>query len=422
MLQVNSAFNKMKIYLVGGAVRDKLLKQPSPDKDWVVVGASTEQMLQAGYQPVGKDFPVFIHPQTKEEYALARQERKTGRGYTGFEFCTSPSISLEEDLLRRDLTINAMAIDEEGKLIDPYKGLQDLEQRKLRHVSNAFQEDPVRILRVARFAARYHHLGFTIAEETLTLMNSMVLNGEVDHLVPERVWKELVRALAEPSPHVFIESLRACDALKRLMPELDALFGVPQPEQHHPEIDTGIHSLMSLQCATKLSDCTEVRFAALIHDLGKGTTPKDQLPRHIDHEARGVPLIKTLCQRLGAPNQHRDLALLAGEFHTHCHRALELKPATLLKTLKRLDAVRRPERFEQFCLCCKADARGRTGFENHNYPQAEYLRSALQLLQKVDTRIFIRQGLEGAAFGEALHKHRLELLTDLKNRYAKTNE
>ncbi|SMF01656.1 tRNA nucleotidyltransferase (CCA-adding enzyme) [Alteromonadaceae bacterium Bs31] len=409
---------KMEIFLVGGAVRDKLLNQACPDRDWVVVGARPEQMLEAGYQPVGKDFPVFLHPETKEEYALARQERKSGRGYTGFEFCTDPDITLEQDLLRRDLTINAIAMDEQGGLIDPYQGLQDLEQRKLRHVSDAFKEDPVRILRVARFAARYHRLDFTIADETMQLMREMVANGEVDHLVAERVWKEFVRALAEPSPQVFIKALRDCGALARLMPELDALFGVPQPTKHHPEIDTGVHSLMSLIRASELSESTDVRFASLVHDLGKGLTPQNELPRHIGHEKSGVPLIKALCQRLGVPNQHKELALMVGEFHTHSHRALELTPKKLLHTLQRLDAFRRPERFAQFCVCCQADAQGRTGFETREYPQAKYLATALKLLQDVDSAMFIQQGLQGAAFGQALQKHRLNLLGKLKQEYS----
>lgn len=404
----------MKIYRVGGAVRDKLLGYPSSENDWVVTGSTPDQMLALGYTPVGKDFPVFLHPQTREEYALARTERKTGHGYGGFTFYCDPATSLEEDLRRRDLTINAMAETPEGELVDPYGGQQDLQDRLLRHVDPAFAEDPLRILRVARFAARYHHLGFTVADETLALMQQMVDSGEVDHLVKERIWKETERALGERSPWIYVELLRTCGALKKLMPEVDALFGVPQTATHHPEIDTGIHTLLSLQQASLLSEQTLIRFAVLCHDLGKGTTPKAEWPRHIAHETRSLPLVRQLCDRLAAPRDYRELALLVAEFHTHAHRALELKPATLLKVLKKLDAFRRPQRWEAFIVCCEADARGRTGFEDRAYPQADYLRQALQRCQAIDLKAIAAAGFTGTAFGEELDRQRQACLADFR--------
>lgn len=407
----------MKIYLVGGAVRDKLLGYPHHERDWVVVGARPNELEAKGFVPVGKDFPVFLHPETKEEYALARTERKTGSGYSGFQFHSAPDVTLEEDLRRRDLTINAMAEDEHGQLVDPYGGREDLRRKLLRHVSPAFVEDPVRVLRVARFAARYHHLGFRIAPETLALMKELVQNGEVDHLVAERIWKETERALLERSPHIFITSLRECGALGRIMPELDALFGVPQPPEHHPEIDTGEHCLLVLQQAAALSESASVRFAALVHDLGKGITPPSQWPRHIGHEKRGLPLLNQLCERLAVPKEHRELARLATEFHTHCHRAQELKPSTVLKLLKSTDAFRRPERFEEFLLCCEADARGRTGFENRPYPQADYLRAALAACLSIDNRDIAAQGVTGKAFGRALDQERLSRLHTVKSEF-----
>ncbi len=405
----------MKAYLVGGAVRDKLLGRTITEKDWVVVGSGPEEMQAQGFVPVGKDFPVFLHPQTKEEYALARTERKTGKGYGGFSFYCGEEVTLEEDLIRRDLTVNAMAEDENGNIIDPYNGQQDLADKLLRHVSPAFAEDPVRILRIARFAARYHTLGFRVADETVALMRTMVANGEVDHLVAERIWKETERALGEPNPEVFIEVLRACDALARLFPEIDALFGVPQTAIHHPEIDTGIHTLMSLQQAVKLSHNTCVRFATLVHDLGKATTPKAEWPRHIAHEERSLPLVKQLCERISAPKDYKDLALMVAQWHTHCHRALELKPATILKVLQSNDAFRRPERFEHFLLCCEADARGRTGFENREYPQADLFRQALSAAQAVDIASIQAAGLTGKEFGEEVNRQRLQNLLQLKN-------
>ncbi len=407
----------MKTYLVGGAVRDKLLGYPFHEKDWVVVGATPEEMEAQGFSPVGKDFPVFLHPTTKEEYALARTERKTGRGYAGFSFYCGEDVTLEDDLIRRDLTINAMAEDKHGNVVDPYGGQNDIKNKKLRHVSNAFLEDPVRILRVARFAARYHHLGFTIADETIALMREMVNNGEVDHLVSERVWKEMERALSEDSPEVFIQSLRDCNALARLFPEIDALFGVPQTATHHPEVDTGIHTLMSLQQAARLTKNTCVRFATLVHDLGKGTTPKSEWPRHIAHEDRSIPLVKALCERAGTPKDFRELALIVAQWHTHCHRALELKPTTLLKVFQQTDAFRRPERFDNFLIACEADARGRTDFENREYPQTNYFRGALQACSSIDATQIAARGFVGKAFGDEADRMRIAMLTDYKNTF-----
>jgi tRNA nucleotidyltransferase (CCA-adding enzyme) len=404
----------MKTYLVGGAVRDKLLGRPVTERDWVVVGASPEHMQSLGYTAVGKDFPVFLHPHTREEYALARTERKTGHGYGGFSFYCGVEVTLEDDLIRRDLTINAMAEDEQGNIIDPYNGRDDLQQKLLRHVSPAFAEDPVRVLRVARFAARYYQYGFRVANDTIALMQSMVANGEVDHLVAERIWKETERALGEPNPEIFIQVLRDCHALERLYPEIDALFGVPQTATHHPEVDTGIHTLMSLQQAAKLSNNTCVRFATLLHDLGKGTTPQKEWPRHIAHEDRSLPLIKNLCERIAAPRDYKELALMVAQWHTHCHRAKELKPATVLKVLQSNDAFRRPERFLQFLLCCEADARGRTGFENREYPQADFFRSALDAARQIDITPLREQGLTGPAFGDAITRLRLEKISGLK--------
>lgn len=404
----------MQIYLVGGAVRDRLLGYPYSERDWVVVGARPEELEAQGFTPVGRDFPVFLHPKTREEYALARTERKTAPGYTGFQFHTEPQVTLEQDLERRDLTINAIAEDEHGERVDPYGGERDLHDKLLRHVSPAFAEDPVRILRVARFAARYHHLGFHVADETLHLMRQMVDSGEVDHLVPERIWKEMERALGERNPETFVQTLRDCGALARILPEVNALFGVPQRAEHHPEIDTGIHCLMVVQQAAQLSDDARVRFAALVHDLGKGTTPKADWPRHIGHEQRSLPLIKQLCERVAAPKEFKALAMLVAQYHTHGHRALELKPATVLKLLKASDAFRRPERFEHFVLCCIADSRGRTGYEQRAYPQAEYLHRALATCRSIDNRAIAEQGFTGQAFGEALDRERLARLGALK--------
>ena len=405
----------MDIYLVGGAVRDELLGYPVAERDWVVVGARPQDLLDKGFRQVGKDFPVFLHPQSKDEYALARTERKSGHGYTGFDVHCDPAVTLEEDLQRRDLTVNAMARDGEGNLVDPYGGRDDLSARVLRHVSAAFVEDPLRVLRTARFAARYAHLDFTIAPETLKLMAEIVDQGELAHLPAERVWTEMERALGERNPDVFVEVLRECGALAELLPELEALFGVPQTAEHHPEIDSGVHTLMALQQAASLSQSTEVRFAVLLHDLGKGTTPEDQWPRHIAHEKRGVKLVKQACRRLKAPNRYRDLALLACEYHLHCHRALELRGRTILKLLNATGALRQPERFEAFLLACEADARGRLGLEDRPYPQADYLRHALAIAGEVTAAAFRDQGLTGAALGEAINAERVKQLEALRD-------
>ena len=406
----------MKIYLVGGAVRDQLLGLDPKDNDWVVVGASQKEMLAQGYSQVGADFPVFIHPSTKEEFALARTERKNGKGYQGFECESSPDITLEEDLLRRDLTINAMALSADHELIDPFHGQQDLDSKTLRHVSPAFSEDPLRVLRVARFAARYFHLGFTIAKETRMLMSSMVSNGELEHLVSERVWQETSRALTEPSPWVFFETLREVNCLEVLFPELDALFGIPQPEQHHPEIDCGIHALLTLKQACATSENPLIRFASLTHDLGKAQTDKANWPRHHGHENKGLKPIKQMCDRLRIPNEFRDLALLVCEYHTHIHRAEELKSSTILKTLKNCDAFRRPERFKDILTCSKADSRGRTGYEHIDYPQANFFLSALDAAISVNIKTIINAGFEGKEIGIQLDKARVAEIQKLRSK------
>jgi len=410
----------MKTYLVGGAVRDELLGYPFKEKDWVVVGASVDDMLAAGYQQVGKDFPVFLHPETKEEYALARTERKTAAGYKGFEVHASADVTLEDDLTRRDLTINAIAKDSEGTYIDPYGGVADIENRILRHVSAAFSEDPVRILRVSRFMARYAHLGFSVASETLGLMADMVANGEVDALVAERVWQEMEKALGEKTPAAFITTLRDCGALQRILPELDCLFGIPQPVEHHPEIDTGIHTLMVLEQACLLSDAGDVRFAALVHDLGKGNTPVEEWPQHIGHEARGAKIVRKMCQRLRVPNEYRDLAEHTAHFHLHYHRALELKAATVVKTLEQLDAYRKPGRFEKFLLACEADARGRPGFEKKVFPQGDFFRQALRLTQDVDVQALRALGYEKLILAEKIREARIGVVKNLRNNYPGT--
>jgi tRNA nucleotidyltransferase (CCA-adding enzyme) len=406
----------MQIYKVGGAVRDHLLGRPVTEVDWVVVGASAEDMLAQGYRPVGADFPVFLHPETGEEYALARTERKSGRGYGGFTFYASPDVSLEEDLIRRDLTINAMAESPEGELVDPYGGQRDLEARLLRHVSPAFAEDPLRVLRVARFAARYAPLGFRVAPDTQALMRQLSESGELDALTPERSWKEISRALMEPRPDVFIEVLRDCGALAALFPEIDALFGVPQPAQHHPEIDTGAHVLAVLsQCAEHDQPLT-VRWACLLHDLGKGLTPEAEWPKHHAHEATGRRLIAAVNARCKAPRDCQELALLVGEYHTHAHRALELRPNTLLELLQYFDIYRRPQRFEEFLAACEMDARGRKGLEQRDYPQASYLRGAADAARAVSVQPLLEKGLQGAELGEALRLERLKALKAYKAR------
>jgi tRNA nucleotidyltransferase (CCA-adding enzyme) len=403
----------MQVYLVGGAVRDEQLGRPVKERDWCVVGATPEELTAAGYKPVGKDFPVFLHPESNEEYALARTERKTAVGYHGFAFNTDPNVTIEEDLSRRDLTINAIAKDSDGNLIDPFGGAQDIAARKIRHVSDAFAEDPVRILRAAKFAARFADLGFQIAPETRDLMRKMVDAGEADALVPDRVWKETEEALAGPNPRVFFESLRACRAMPVLFPEIDALFGVPQPAKWHPEIDTGIHTMMVLEQATKLSPDVEVRFAALTHDLGKGTTEPDDLPSHPGHEQRGCDLIKVMNERLPLPRACRDLALLAAEFHTHCHRASELQDKTLVKVLEKTDAFRRPQRFSQFLVACEADARGRTRFEDREYPQAELMQRAYAAAAAVDSASIAKQH-EGSEIPEAIRRARIAAVKECR--------
>lgn len=400
----------MQIFLVGGAVRDKLMNYPVGDCDWVVVGASPEQMLDLGYNPVGKDFPVFLHPKSQEEYALARTERKTAPGYSGFQFHCAPDITLEQDLIRRDLTINAIAEDGDGNLVDPYNGQQDIQDKKLRHVSLAFAEDPVRILRVARFAARYHHLGFTVADETMDLMATMVDSGEVDHLVAERVWKEMSRALAEKSPHIFIQVLRDCGALARIMPEIDQLFGVPQPKRYHPEIDCGVHVLLVLKASTELSNNIDVRLACLLHDLGKATTPAEILPGHRDHEQRGVPLVEQLCRRLAVPKEAKDLALKVTEYHTCVHRIRDLDGASRYSILKSIDAFRRPEKLDLLLLACTADARGRTGFEDSGYPQANIFRASFNACNNVAVADIVAKGFKGKEIGEELDLRRIEAI------------
>lgn len=411
----------MQIYKVGGAVRDRLLGRPVADIDWVVVGASAEDMQAQGYRPVGGDFPVFLHPQTGEEYALARTERKSGRGYGGFTFYASPEVTLEEDLQRRDLTINAMAEDDHGQVIDPYHGQRDLEARWLRHVSPAFAEDPLRVLRVARFAARYAPLGFRVAPETLALMRQLAESGELRELTPERSWKEISRALMEPRPDVFVQVLRDCGALHALFPELDALFGVPQPPAHHPEIDTGEHTLAVLRQCAEHHQPLVVRWACLVHDLGKGTTPEHEWPRHIAHEVRGLKLIRALNERCKVPRECAELALLVGEYHTHAHRALELRPKTLLELLQRFDVYRRPQRFEEFIAASEMDARGRLGLEQRAYPQADYLRGAATAARAVAVQPLLEKGLKGAELGEALSRERLAALKAYKARQTGTD-
>ena len=406
----------MKTYRVGGCVRDRLLEIPVSDIDWVVTGATEDEMIAAGFKSIGKGFPVFLHPESKQEYALARSECKTAPGYHGFEFITNSTITIEQDLSRRDLTINAMAEDEDGHLIDPFGGQRDLESRTLRHVSQAFVEDPVRVLRVARFAARYHHLGFSIAAETIDLMREMGRSGELDSLVAERVWSEMSRALSEPDPAIFFESLRLCDVLEILFPEIDALYGVPQTAQYHPEVDTGVHVMMALQKSAELGLDNEARFAVLMHDLGKATTPAKFLPSHHGHEKRGVKLVKDFCARWRVPKSHTELALITTEYHTHVHRALELKPSTLLKLFASTDMFRKPDRFRKMILACLADIRGRTNFENIDYPQADFLNQLSDKLRNADLSEIKSQGLQGKALGEAIHDFRLELIRQEKIR------
>lgn len=406
----------MEIYLVGGYVRDQLLGLNTKDRDWLVVGATADELLKKGYRQVGKDFPVFLHPETNEEYALARTERKTSAGYSGFSFNANAGVTLEEDLARRDLTINAIARSDNGDLIDPYNGQADIKAKILRHVSPAFIEDPVRILRIARFAARFAELGFVIADETLALMQDMVRSGEVDSLVAERVWQETMRALAEKTPARYFEVLRECGALEKLFPEINRLWGVPQPEKHHPEIDTGVHTMMVLTQAAKLSSDTKVRFAALVHDLGKGTTPKSQWPKHIDHESRGVPLVAALCDRYRIPNDYRELGMIVAKYHLHYHRAAELRADTFLKTLVSLDAFRRPERFELFLLACEADSRGRPGFENKDFEQPDIYRKVFKAANAIDAKELVTKGVQGKDIKKELSKLRIQAIKEARRK------
>lgn len=398
----------MKIFAVGGAVRDRLLGREVADQDYVVVGATPEQMEAEGFRPVGRDFPVFLHPQTHEEYALARTERKTARGYKGFDVHASPGVTLEQDLARRDLTINAIARDEDGSLIDPYHGVADLKAGILRHVSPAFVEDPVRILRVARFAARF---GFAIAPETLALMKEMVRNGEVDHLVAERAWQELSRGLMEDRPSRMFLTLRECGALARILPEVDALFGVPQPAQHHPEVDTGAHIMLVLDYAAARGYSLPVRFAALTHDLGKGRTPPEAWPRHHGHEQKSVALVKELCERLRVANDCRDLGLLVARYHGDVHRAAELRPGTVLKLLSAVDVFRKPERFEELLAACSSDMHGRTGREHESYPQADILRAAAAAARAVDAGAIALHATDPSLIPAAIEAARLQAVT-----------
>ena len=393
-------------------MRDSLLGKQDQgiEHDWLVIGSTPEEMVSLGYQPVGKAFPVFLHPETKEEYALARTEKKIARGYKGFSFYTSPEVTLEQDMVRRDLTINAIAEDKDGNLIDPYKGQEDIKNKILRHVSPAFVEDPLRVLRTARFAAQ---LGFCIAPETIGLMRKISFSKELETLAPERIWNEFMRALGSAYPARFILALRSCHALKILFPEIDRLFGVPQAKQHHPEIDTGIHTLMALNQATQLSDNTRVRFATLLHDLGKGTTPKAKLPSHHGHEERGVKLIQAFCNRYHVPEKFRQIAVKVSRYHLDCHRAKDLRPDTLLRKLEGLDAFRQPEILEQFLLCCEADARGRSGFEKHDYPQANIFRQAFEAAKQVDPKNFVKQGYKGKDIAEAIRKERVNVIKNL---------
>lgn len=407
----------MKAYLVGGAVRDTLLKLPVRERDWVVIGETPAAMLARGYLEVGKDFPVFLHPETKDEYALARIERKTTHGYKGFAIHATPDVSMKDDLMRRDLTINAMALMDNGEIFDPYGGQKDLENRVFRHISPAFCEDPVRVLRIARFCARYQHLGFNIAPETQTLMQEMVVQGEIDHLVAERVWAETVKALDEQSPAAYFQVLRDCGALARIFPELDNLFGVPQPAKYHPEIDTGIHTLMVLEQAALLSDKTTVRFAALMHDLGKALTPVDNWPSHHNHETLGLSTLKKLCRRLRVPNHYQKLALHVMEYHTYCHRALELRPGTLCAKLMGLGAFKADNQLNDFLLACEADSRGRLGLEKRAYPQAEYILAAQKAAKRIDSSAVTDKSLEGKEIGNAIAQLRAQEISKIKKQF-----
>jgi len=397
----------VEVYLVGGAVRDELLNRPVVDRDWVVIGATPKILIDQGYQQIGNDFPCFLHPETKDEYALARTEHKSGKGHTGFVCDFSPEVTLEEDLSRRDLTINAIAKTAEGEYIDPYNGQTDLMNKVLRHVSDAFADDPLRVLRVARFAARYAILDFTVHPSTLEIMTQLVDSGELAELTPERVWKEMSRALTEPRPSEFFRVLRTCGALKVLMPELDSLFGVPQPPQHHPEVDTGDHVMMVVNIAKERFDNLIVTWAALMHDLGKGVTPEVEWPRHIRHEIKGVPLVEAVCERYKVPKDFRTLAMLVSEHHLRCHKLLEMRPKSVLKLLEVLDGFRRAERVRYFAQACEADARGRLGLEEREYPQSSLLIDCNQVAIDTDIKPLLSEGYEGLKLAEQIRRLRL---------------
>ncbi|MBT3699460.1 MAG: multifunctional CCA addition/repair protein [Methylococcales bacterium] len=409
----------MKTYLVGGAVRDKLLNYPFTEKDWVVIGESPESMIAQKFIPVGKDFPVFLHPKTREEYALARTERKIAPGYTGFNFHTAPEVTLEQDLIRRDLTINAIALSSSGQLIDPYGGQKDLKNRILRHVSPAFNEDPVRVLRIARFAARYAHLGFQIADETRLLMQQMVQQGEISHLVPERVWTETHKALTEDQPSCFFKTLKNCGSLAIIFPEINELFGVPQPKKYHPEIDTGIHALLTVDQAAQLTTDPATRFAALVHDLGKAKTSPSNWPSHRGHESGGLPILKQLCQRLRIPKSYKALAQHVMLHHTSAHKVMHLKPETLAEMLLNIGAFKKDNTLKKFLLACEADAKGRTGLENEPYPQASFIQSAQQAALAINTDLFTSGSLKGPQVGEAIYQSRIQAITDFYKTYPK---
>lgn len=412
--------DSLQRYLVGGAVRDQLLELPVGDRDWVVVGATPEQMGDLGFKPVGADFPVFLHPVTHEEYALARTERKSAPGYRGFVIHAAPDVTLEEDLARRDLTINAMAMDSNGKLIDPFNGQRDAQDRVLRHVSAAFAEDPVRLLRIARFAARFSELNFNVAPETLELMQQLVADGEVDALVAERVWAEMRRALDESKPSTFFEVLRACGALKVLLPEVDALFGVPQPPKHHPEVDSGVHVMMALDMSASLHASNRARFAVLLHDLGKGLTPDEELPRHIRHEHRGVKPVEAVCARLKVPGDYGDLARLVCRHHLDAHRFNELKPTTVNKLLESLGTYRQGSYVDDFATACESDARGRKGLEDREYTSASNIRTIAALAAKVNAAAVLahQPDLKGQALGDAIRAERVRVIAEAKSQLA----
>jgi tRNA nucleotidyltransferase (CCA-adding enzyme) len=409
----------MECYLVGGAVRDYLLNRPIADRDWVVIGATPEILISKGYKQIGNDFPCFLHPQTKEEYALARTEKKSGKGHTSFVCDFSPEITLEEDLSRRDLTINAIAKTTDGNYVDPYDGRADLKNRILRHVSNAFAEDPLRVLRVARFAARYATIGFTVHPDTLSLMTQLVNEDELAELTPERVWKEMSRALTEPRPSEFFKVLRACGALKVLLPEIDCLFGIPQPAQHHPEIDTGDHVMMVVDIAKQAFDTPVVTWAALMHDLGKGLTPQEEWPKHICHEVKGIPLVEAVCDRYKVPRDFKTLAMLASEHHLRCHKLLEMHPRSILRLLEALDAFRRPDRVKCFAQTCEADARGRLGLEDREYPQSLLLVKCGEVANDTDIKLLLDEGYQGLKLAEQIRRLRLGAIKRYMVQYKK---